>query len=789
MRRAALLACVALAVALGAWWLFAGDAPPAPTRLPPAPAPPPPRVVGEWHPPGDAGVVIPLVVSVTEHGAAVAGAAVHLGSGEQSVTDAMGAATFRLAPGTVQVTASAHGLIASRSVALSTLNGDARVELPLDVRSRFELVLTDGASKAPLKGARVLLGATCEPPLFPLASTVTDESGRAVIEGLPSGEWLLTVELEGYRPERCAIVRAPSQHALMLAPLTPLSGRILHPDGAPAAGAEVTLLPFSQEDPAHTVTVADGTFTLPAFTPRAMLCARLGELSTTGRFEDAADAGLRLAPTPRFQGQVLRTLDDTPLDAVRISIRSGAWVDATTTADGGLFSLTSSCGSSPVATFERDGFVTELEGLNSDEPNVVRLSAPAAVRGRVVDDEGRPVANARVELVDPRTVTLTDADGRFGFERAKHDVLVRVEEGERGGSAEAEVDPGQLVELTVNVGPVLVQVPIEVLYDNQLADGVWDLTASRLDGRPFETHSPWHGHGRISDVLYPTSLRLPEGSFHLEATSKTGEGQADVRVRLEAEQKPVRIHATRHPEPPPEPTRDLHVRVVDAKGEPVAGAEVRCLAQKAAYATSGADGRCVCAMPIDSTLPTEARAQRGGAIATVVPSDWASEVVLNLRNGITLRGTLIGDPGPQYQVELSSKFELKGYPGSGPQFVIEDRPATRSILCVLNAEAKLGCAVAVPADGDESVNVTIPLGPPGTLHFSVYARGQRVDQPVLYVDRNSTRAPVADGVVSLALAPGQHLLVVNVADGPERYETVLTIESGRVNELGRVELR
>jgi hypothetical protein len=165
-------------------------------------------------------------------------------------------------------------------------------------------------------------------------------------------------------------------------------------------------------------------------------------------------------------------------------------------------------------------------------------------------------------------------------------------------------------------------------------------------------------------------------------------------------------------------------------------------------------------------------------------------VVLTLRRGVTLRGVLIGDPGPQYLVEVNSKSELKQFPASGSQFALEDRPRSRSMVCVLGeGEAKLGCGVALPGDGDE-MSVTIPIGQPGTLRFTAYdVRGVRMDQPVLYVDRMTTRTSPVEGVVSLPVAPGQHVLVVNVAGGPERYESVVTVESGRVTELGRIDLR
>lgn len=750
-----------------------------------------PRVVGTWSaPPTPLGAK--LVVEVTDRGSAVRGATVRATPEGQptvsAVTDAAGLATFDLPSGAVQVSAEAQGAIANRAVLLSPLLDPARVSLPLEVRGRVDVNVTDVDTQRPVEGALVEVHVSPTAPRQVIASLRTDAEGHATLSGLIPNEYLLSVSRDGYVSSRNAFVQTGTVHAVALLPHRPFDGRVLLPDGGPAPGATVTTV-VSWEEPTSTTTRADGTFTLPyTVSSWGELCAQWGDLAGSGRMENAADGGLVLAPIAHLEGHVLRDEDDAPLEGVKVRAVEGTLESTATTDADGHFVLRGLCRPEPYATFERAGRVEEGELLSAEQPTTIHLSAPSAVRGVVVDDRGHGVAGAHVKLREPDRDTLTDGDGRFGFEQVKREVNLSAEEGERGGSTSLFVEAGQLVEVTLSVGPVRVKIPIEVLLDGKPAEGVWHIAASRIDGRPFEAKTIWHARGRVSDVIYATAIALPEGSFKVTATNEEGHGETELRVKLgEEPPTPIRLHVTENPRPPPKPTRPLKVRVLDAREQPVEGANVHCVANDWGFTRTGADGRGVCAMT--GELPIDVKTRVGGATAHVVPSDWETEVLLRLKDAMTVRGQVVGDAGPSFSIEVNSVEELESFPFTTPQFALEDRPAVRTILCVFSSGARQGCAVVLPKESGE-VQALIPVGPPGAARFTVAdARGQPVAQPVLYVDRFSVRPTVDAGVVVLPLVPGQHVLIVNVAGGPERYETLLTIEPGQTRDLGRLELR
>ena len=98
----------------------------------------------------------------------------------------------------------------------------------------------------------------------------------------------------------------------------------------------------------------------------------------------------------------------------------------------------------------------------------------------------------------------------------------------------------------------------------------------------------------------------------------------------------------------------------------------------------------------------------------------------------------------------------------------------------------LGCAVAENTD-----DVVITVGAPGALELAVLdEKGEPLLEPILYVDRERRRAvPGPGGVVHLELAPGNHILVVNVDGRRARAEIPFTIKSGEVTKLGTIQLQ
>src|SRR5206468_3812351 len=134
------------------------------------------------------------------------------------------------------------------------------------------------------------------------------------------------------------------------------------------------------------------------------------------------------------------------------------------------------------------------------------------------------------------------------------------------------------------------------------------------------------------------------------------------------------------PPPPPALKRPLHLRVLGPGGEPVADAGVYCNGENSGWAYTGPDGTGACQLLADGPLPIDCRVRIGGAVAAGKPTDWTSELVLQLKAGMTIRGRVIGDAGADAFINQSSSVEMTGFPVQ-PSFVLEDQPFVRTILC------------------------------------------------------------------------------------------------------------
>ena len=761
---------------------------PEPVVLPPLPVAAP-RVVKDWVP--APGLEVELVVSVTEQGRAVNGAEVRA-NGKGALTDQNGLATFRLPPGPVQLSASALGARVIGATTLSPLLGSVRFEFSLDERGAIEVTVTDATTQLPLPGALVELQFACVEPARVLATAQSDAQGKVKIEGLSPAEYRFAVSHPGYARQFDRWVSIGRPQAIQLQPRVPLSGRVLLADGKPAAGATVISLPYTAEETASAITAADGTFTLPFANRDNELCAQLGALVGSGSIELATTTGLVVAEASSFEGTVVDE-DGAPLEGVQVRSEDGVLEVVAFTGRDGRFTISGLCSPTILfATFSREGFVSQAAQFVDDEedqePLQVVLTRPRAVRGVVVDDENQPVPGALVSLLNPSRTTVADARGQFGFDGVTGEVSLTATEAQRRGSVQTTIERGRLVEVTISVGPQLHDVPVEVVMDGKPAAGLWDLHARRLDGRAWETTSKWYASGRVLRHSYPTSLLLPVGSFKVTAKEEFAHGEAELRVTGTSPQAPLRIYGIADPLPPPEPTRPLRVRVLDANGSPVGDAGVEC---SGGYSTrTDSSGAGAIAVPETAALPTLVWARAGGRKAEAHPEDWNKEVLLQLNRSMNVRGNVVGELRESAILSVNSKEAQQSVPFSPPHFELPDLPAVRTILCVSSENSERGCAIVTdPIEGGE-LEVAIPIGPPAQLTFSVSdARGQSVAEPVLYVDRHTARPPIDGGVVTLGLSPGQHLLIVNVNGGPERYETILTVEAGKAQHLGRIELK
>ena len=263
--------------------------------------------------------------------------------------------------------------------------------------------------------------------------------GSFSVEDLARGAPIhVVVRSPGYLFEQVRSVRPPTQKPVVvrLRPAADLAGRVVDEAGEPVPGAHVDLhwQAFLPEEPDRPVgepilrsTRADreGRFELrglpegtarvsaaaPSFVPRDGVEVDLPRPASAGELRLVLERGALL------QGRVT-TAAGEPVAAVRVGV-SGA---AAATNDDGLYWLEGAeLGKQEVIFLHRShGRVAKPFEIQPGV-NVLDLTFEPGVEvaGRVVDDTGKPVPGARVELTpeyrfDPKQVhDVTGEDGRF----------------------------------------------------------------------------------------------------------------------------------------------------------------------------------------------------------------------------------------------------------------------------------------------------------------------------------------------------------------------------------------
>ncbi|MFG0316502.1 MAG: carboxypeptidase regulatory-like domain-containing protein, partial [Planctomycetota bacterium JB042] len=293
-------------------------------------------------------------------------------------------------------------------------------------------------------------------PLLRERLLTADADGRIDLDPAEPGEWRL-LPLRGGAAERVTCpVHAKDPVRLTIPEGVDVAGRALDPRGLPAAGVRVTLSRAEAPDEMieATRTDGDGLYRLRDVEPgRSIGFLADGSIPVPLRRIDGSpgerrsfDVDLADAESPHVvRGRVLDA-SGAPVAGARVQIGARlAWLDF----DAPLTSLAQRSPplelvTDPDGRFERRGFVAYPDGgpvwarapgrplatgtirLERDAADVV-LTEPEAttLRGRVVEEDGAPIARARVVLRDPRvddageaprwveSVAWSDADGRF----------------------------------------------------------------------------------------------------------------------------------------------------------------------------------------------------------------------------------------------------------------------------------------------------------------------------------------------------------------------------------------
>jgi protocatechuate 3,4-dioxygenase beta subunit len=417
--------------------------------------------------------------------------------------------------------------------------------------------------------------------------TLTTDARGVATTALPAGSYDISASATGHEPaalpetELAAGQRAQLSVTLVVGGRA-LTGLVTDVSGGPVSGARVDAAALAGARPGRAIatalTGADGRYALAVREGQHLVAVRSADYAPQSRYVDVGTAGasadFALVPGGVIEGVVLdeRTKEPVPRAAV-VARRDGrdtmfgeaGAVLATAGGDGrfrlsGLRPGSYELDAKLVAQRTRSSTVVGL-GVAEQVPDVTLLvGAGLAVRGKVVDDGGAPVAGAKVRARgDEDSVAVSDAAGAFALEglapgkhflQARGDahlpgapmpvalvdkdidgVVVRVQAGLR---VRGHVEPRQVA--TVELAP----------QDDRALRMIRDTVTTGADG---------------SFDLGP----LPAGKATLTARCATGDqGSLELAIAPGLGEVVVDVR----------PGASIAGRVIDGDGKPVAGASV-----------------------------------------------------------------------------------------------------------------------------------------------------------------------------------------------------------------------
>ena len=329
---------------------------------------------------------------------------------------------------------------------------------------------------APARGDRMRFPEDPEPPRFTAAS---DARGRFEIAGLPAGRYDLTAEARGFAPREVPgieVAGGAGEQALgtvVLSPGTALEGRVVDARGQPIAEAGVWVSAagarspwrglFVQEEEPDARSAPDGWFRVADLAPGQAVDLQVvrrgyAGAEVPGVVPPAEPVTVTLQPAVRVSGRVVDP-DAKPVTGAEVFLMaerqrggfSGSrFAGRTASDDEGRFVFTDvEPGTLRVSARAEGRQPAELTGVQAvagkDVADLELVLAPgASVEGRVVDGEGRPVAGAFVQPVEPRgsrpfgrisAHATTDGDGRYvldGLPTGPRSIAAEDDEGRRG---------------------------------------------------------------------------------------------------------------------------------------------------------------------------------------------------------------------------------------------------------------------------------------------------------------------------------------------------------------------
>lgn len=313
--------------------------------------------------------------------------------------------------------------------------------------------ITDAAGR-PLAGARVAVEREAQ-RIVAWGETGADGTYRVLVRSNPAGTgYLVRAEKEGYLPSgqiagsTTDLVTVPTNgmvqvNITLYSALVNLEGRVVDADGYPVYAAEVVLYRQGVGATLRTSTDANGMYRFKDL-PRTGVPSLLVETARDGKAADSGgtggatllDPGIAqgLIPTlslpdsgVELRGRVTDARRSPVADARVVVTLDGETREVRSGFDGDFVLGGIRAGAQATLRVEAPGLVAVAGGpltvsATTPEQTFVLRPATGSVRGRVVDRSGRPVAGARVELLqDGRGLvdaTVTDAAGLYALPAA-----------------------------------------------------------------------------------------------------------------------------------------------------------------------------------------------------------------------------------------------------------------------------------------------------------------------------------------------------------------------------------
>jgi len=655
--------------------------------------------------------------------------------------DGEGVARFAgVEPGTVSIAGEADGYIDAGPLRVEIAAGAERsITLAPARAAGIAGIVVDATEGKPIAGVPLVVlaepptpgrrGFGMVQPLDGVDPATTPADGRFAFDRLPPGR-PLTVRVADPRfaPRDVAVAAlAPGERRagveVRLARGAAITGRVVGPDGAPLAGAEVIAERQRDEDPTGGYTIygpvrraggrsldrrapprerqlpptltgvegryrlagaIDGVWSLdigaPGFAPHRVGGVRVEH----GRDADAGE--VTLVPGARVRGRVAGTAGE-PIALARVAIWNQAdWqaMDLITGADGRFESddldpaarVSVSVRSEGHARWQQDGVVPSLDEM------AITLGPASSVSGRVIAADGHePLTDFSISIA--RVVEVNGSGSSYSWMESLAERTFHAEDGSFSidglapgratvRAAAPGYRPAEKSDVTIPEGRALEGIVLALGRSATVSGTVADqagapvadvLVTRRTSDDARRARAGWEDAAAVSDADGAFTIGgLEPGTVTLDFAHPDYEPWSQ-EIDAAGDRQGLRVRLAR--------AASLAGAVLRAPGgAPVGGATVQARpAGDSAYdaqvtATTGTDGRFVLAGITAGRYTVEAQAAglRAGRVEGVIVERGVppSPIEIRLEGGVTLRGRLLGVPEPERGLLLVTVFEPDG---------------------------------------------------------------------------------------------------------------------------------